>query len=211
MAQVNQNDTASRPPTPTINENEVTISDSSDLTIYVMSVKNGHGQRSLTKFKVKKETLAEKSDYFAASIRFNRANNHTQIILKDDDIIAMHIWLTYLHGSNEVKLRSRSPMHNADITTIWHLINQCDIYGFDGRILSRYFYRWYDKNVKINAMNAEFVRQLALPCHFFDHPLGFQAVTKWLAYNFPGHITELLPVYFKWKHQHLCPPDFVGE
>ncbi|KAJ4299134.1 hypothetical protein N0V90_004378 [Kalmusia sp. IMI 367209] len=44
----------------------------------------------------------------------------------------------------------------------------------------------------------------------FDYAEGFAAVTKWLAYNGVGHITEKRPRGFKWKHMHLCPPDFVG-
>jgi hypothetical protein len=41
-------------------------------------------------------------------------------------------------------------------------------------------------------------------------PQGF-TVTKWLTYNFGGQITEKHLQGFKWKHMHLSPPDFVGK
>ncbi|KAF1951587.1 hypothetical protein CC80DRAFT_204343 [Byssothecium circinans] len=59
-------------------------------------------------------------------------------------------------------------------------------------------------------MNEDFARQLALPCYMFNHAHAFSQVTKWLAYNFAGHITEKRPQGFKWTHMHLSPPDFVG-
>ena len=99
------------------------------------------------------------------------------------------------------------------IQRIWNIINAGDKYLFDGALLSGFFQRWYHRNVDLSGSRADldFVRQLALPCYMFDYAEGFSAVTKWLVYNCVGHITENRPPGFKWKHMHLCPPDFVRE
>ncbi|KAF2280106.1 uncharacterized protein EI97DRAFT_368680 [Westerdykella ornata] len=107
-----------------------------------------------------------------------------------------------------------------DITTIWHVINAGDKYLFsDDEELAdparEFFKLWYAQNVDLDSFTPDlatttFARQLALPCHFFDHPEAFAAITKWLAYNCVGHIQESVPVKFKFVHLHLCPPDFVG-
>ncbi|KAF2634057.1 hypothetical protein P280DRAFT_414639 [Massarina eburnea CBS 473.64] len=90
------------------------------------------------------------------------------------------------------------------------MINAGDKYQFDGTILIGFFENWFAANVNMGSMDADFARQLALPCYMFDHAKGFSDITKWLAYNFGGHITENRPAGFRWKHMHLSPPDFVG-
>ncbi|KAF1848908.1 uncharacterized protein K460DRAFT_279288 [Cucurbitaria berberidis CBS 394.84] len=97
-----------------------------------------------------------------------------------------------------------------DIDCIWHIINMGDKYLFDGEILQGFFKRWYAANNNLDQKGVDFARQLALPCYVFDHAQGFADVTKWLAYNAEGHITEKRPPGFKWKHLHLAPPEFVG-
>ncbi|KAF2133803.1 hypothetical protein P153DRAFT_274428, partial [Dothidotthia symphoricarpi CBS 119687] len=73
-----------------------------------------------------------------------------------------------------------------------------------------FFDLWYKKNVHVGSLDDDLARQVALPCYMFDHASGFAEVTKWLAYNFAGHITEKRPKGFKWHHMRLAPPDFVG-
>jgi hypothetical protein len=234
-----------RAPTPTIDEKTIVLSDSHDITICVLSVKNEDGQRSLTKFKVEKEKLKKHSEYFAASFRFNETQGTREVVLKDDDIGAVWVWLLYLHAENEEDLVYQQDndedgeeeeavledeasernedaerqsdlfesdgVRDTDITRIWHIINAGDKYLLPAYILKPFFEKWYAKNVNPISMDSDLARQIALPCYVFDYALGFTAVTKWLAYEFVGHITEKRPQGFKWKHMHLSPPDFVGK
>jgi len=226
---------APRPPTPTTNERVIVLSENADLTISVYSVKDSDGRRSLTHFKVEKSKLV-KQEYFRSSLRFNSTFSHS-VRLKDDNIEAMRVWLVYIHATNDEEVANeevekteeeraaaalkednkqkslfqRDGVFDTNITRIWHIINLGDKYLFDSTLLQGFFEKWYERNVDILRMEPDFARQLALPCYMFDHAVGFACITKWLAYNFKGHITEKRPPGFKWRHMHLCPPDFVGE
>jgi hypothetical protein len=221
----------------TYGEQIFTISDRSDTTISLLGAKNQQGQYLLTKFEVEEETLTSFSNYFEASIRFNTSYGH-DVELKDDDAGAIRVWLLYMQAAKETAAKRLTPkgpradgyiakerkideatedilferegVATTDITRIWHIIDTGDKYLFDGALLIGFFERWYNRNVDLETMQPDFARQLALPCYMFDYAHGFAQVTKWMAYNIAGHITEKRPPGFKWKHMHLCPPNFVG-
>ena len=236
-----------RSPTPILGGEVVTLSGAADITVCVYSVKDGHGRRTLTQFKVQRDALTLNSKFFTATLRFNSTHNggrSGRVELKDDDIGAMHVWLLYMQAAyeserartemrqsaeeqeedcpskrskinddyntgNEDALFQRKGVANTGIARIWYIINAADKYLLDASILQGFFDNWYRKNVDITQMKHDFARQLALPCYMFDHAKGFAEVTKWLAYNFAGHITEKRPEGFRWKHIRLTPPDFV--
>jgi hypothetical protein len=213
----------------------VVLTPTSDTEILVYSVKDQKGQRTLTTFKVSKETIVHNcgaDGYFRKSILFNNKNGHATIELKDDNHLAIAAWLTYMHYEHsngavgcadptDAEKQAKSAQQDAvfakkkfvsvDIDTIWNIINVGDKYLFNGVILQGFFDRWYAAHSDMDAKGIDFARSLALPCLMFDHAQGFAAVTKWLAYNTAGHITEKRPKFFKWQHLHLAPPDFVGE
>ena len=67
-----------------------------------MSTKNGNGQRRIAHFKVDPKSLTTNSEYFTASLRFNKANAHDgNIELKHDDLDAMHVWFIYMQAAKE--------------------------------------------------------------------------------------------------------------
>lgn len=230
-----------RPPTPITGGELVVLSKRSDLTISVYSPKDSQGQRALTKFAVQKDALTAFSEYFTASLRFNsalHAGDSHHVELKDDDIGAMRVWFVYMHAAykseaaadsetderpaKRIKMAAdenaveeaifhRDGVFDTDIERIWHIINAADKYLLDATILQGFFDQWYRKNVDMAQMEADFARQLALPCYMFDHAQGFAEVTKWLAYNFAGHITEKRPKSFRWQHMRFSPPDFVRK
>ena len=90
-----------RSPTPIVDEKVIVLSNNYNITICVTSIKNKYGQRSLAKFKGEKEKLTKHSEYFAASLRFNKNHGPHEVALKDDDIGAMWVWLIYLHAEKE--------------------------------------------------------------------------------------------------------------
>jgi hypothetical protein len=212
-----------------------------NVRIMVSSTKNTNGQRFSARFKADKEKLIQNSGYFKASLRSNHNLGPHAICLQADDVGAMRVWLFYLHAAkvqdeneqeDEVKNNSknedeedpaerveqdslfqRSGIRDTNIAQIWGIITAGDKYLFNASILHGFFKRWYRKNVRVEAFSEhkDFAKKLALPCFMFDYAKGFAEVTKWLAYNNAGHITEKRPEGFKWQHMHLCPPDFVGE
>jgi hypothetical protein len=155
--------------------------------------------------------MVAKSAYFKANLSFNASHGHGNPRLQDDNIVAMHIWFLLMH---DVAYEDWDFKRSITITTIWHVINAADKYLIEGELAvagKDFFDKWYQENVHTWSLDEDFARQLALPCHFFDHVKGFAKCTEWLAYNYAGHISELRPVSFKWKHLHLCPPDFVRK
>jgi len=187
--------------------------DSFDITVKEPQ-KNGTPGASW-KFAVSRSRLVEKSAYFRRCLSFNVTNGHGAPNLQDDNILSMHIWLLCMHDvayadwPGSVKTR-------IDIETIWHVVNAADKYLFEDELAKagqNFFKQWYSDNVPRWSEGSDLVlaKSLAFPCHFFDHAEAFAEVTKWLAYNCPGHITENRPFAIKFKHMHLCPPDFVGE
>ncbi|KAF2654408.1 hypothetical protein K491DRAFT_679674 [Lophiostoma macrostomum CBS 122681] len=191
----------------------VTIVPDSDLTILVLGPKDNNGKRTSTAFKVKSDVLKEKSQHFRSNIKFNKTGGFNHIRLEDDEIKAMRICFKLLHSTDEEEAIPEVVIRNITIAEIWGLVVACDKCFFDDELeppLISLFEKWYDANVDMTKMHEDYARQLALPCVFFDHAEGFAAITKWLAYNCDGHISEKRPINLKWKHMHLCPPDFVG-
>lgn len=117
---------------------------------------------------------------------------------------------SYSDRAAEEALFAQGVVKDTNIDRMWHIINAADKYLLDASILRGFFDLWYKKNVHISFVEDDLARQVALPCYMFDHAEGFAEVTKWLAYNHSGHITEKRPDGFKWNHVRLAPPEFAG-
>jgi hypothetical protein len=180
MAHVHPRAIMVRPQQSDLNSSVINIEKYFNLVITVKSLKNDRGERYIAHFEVSKEVLRAYSDYFAASLRFNPANNHSRIILEDDDINAFNIWLLCMHLREDRELFSHSVVREANITTIWHMIDLGDKYRFDGRIekVRGFFETWWRLHVVMKQMKVDFARQLALPCFVFDHASAFAEITR---------------------------------
>jgi len=212
MAAEQARDEPPRPPTPTYGDETIEISHNSDLTVVVMSTKNGNGQRRIVHFKVDSKSLTTNSEYFTASLRFNSANGYNgNIELKDDDLAAMHVWLIYMQaakekedaeehagGDNHAKRRrlessqdravelalfEKDVVKDTDIDRIWHIINAADKYLLDATILRGFFDLWYKKNIQVSFLEDELARQVVLPCYLFDYPEGCVLIV-WIEVGF---------------------------
>ncbi|PSN72284.1 hypothetical protein BS50DRAFT_248186 [Corynespora cassiicola Philippines] len=106
-------------------------------------------------------------------------------------------------------------VYSTSIEGIWEIIAIADKYLLNPSLLGSFFKLWFRENANLHSMGVgaarQLARQLALPCYFFDFAEGFAYVTKFSAYNHIGHIMESRPQGFKWQHQDLEPPNFVGE
>jgi len=185
----------------------IVIVNNSDFTVRVIEQvqpRVGAKQRHITDFKVSKEKLITKSEYFRGMFRYSKSDK-TTAELEGDTRVSMELWLRVLHED------ALGHLHEMPRMEIWHVIRAGDKYIFNFKDLRPWFDEWYDRNVEEQELDSEIARELAFPCWVFDHAVGFAHVTKWLVYNFPGHITEQNPIGPKYRHIHLAPPDFVGE
>ncbi|KAF2871513.1 hypothetical protein BDV95DRAFT_618910 [Massariosphaeria phaeospora] len=191
----------------------------SDLKISVSSPKDSKGKICRAIFEVSSEILKKHSEYFAASLRFNKCNGHSQVELEGDNIEAMFIWILYMHSKEEGHTEEwqdklfydNSVTRGAHVSTIWYILEAGDKYLFKSSLLQGFSRRWYTKNVNFTKLSVYLVQTLPVPCYMFSHAKGYMEVTKWLAYNSVGGIQENEPPRSNWKHLPLVAPDFVGR
>lgn len=185
----------------------ITVADKdADLIIEIVEydeeMKDGNDDRPIRKrieFLVSREVLVKSSQYFTillCSTKYGEANKDF-ITLHDNRVASMAIWFRVLHGIE--------PDYDVELDEMWHLAAACDKYHFEITKLKDWFAKWYQKQpiehwLRKQAPNP---RSLLYPCWVFDHPLGFIRVTKFLAYNCTGHITEHNPT--KFYNPHLLP------
>ncbi|OCL09932.1 hypothetical protein AOQ84DRAFT_290291 [Glonium stellatum] len=185
----------------------VSLAKPSNLSIQVIEKAIGNSpneeQHHITKFKVVKDTLTKNSKYFSKMLLSQFAEAKKDIVtLEDDSTIAMELLLRSLHGVDVDHL------YEVPLKEVWHVIAAADKYQINLERLRAWFKVWYRLNgekIELDDFNA---RELAYPCYIFNHAHGFARVTKWLAYNFAGHITEHNPTVY--PHLHLAPHHFVG-
>ena len=193
----------------------ITVADKDgDLTIEIVEydeeMKDGNNDRPVLKrieFLVSREVLVKSSQYFTVllcSTKYGEANKDF-IALHDNRVASMAIWFRVLHGIE--------PDYDVELDEMWHLVAACDKYQFDITELEVWFAKWYQKQpiehwLKLSMKNAvgnqaPDPRSLLYPCWRFNFPAGFMRITKFLAYNRIGHITEHNPT--KIYHFHLPP------
>ena len=181
------------------------IDENGDLTVEVVEyddeLKNGNGNRSVKRtqqFRVSKEVLSKDSTVFAAMFvpTHWRESQMELVKLEDDSVASMDIWLRILHGTDLV--------YDVPLEEMWRLVAACDKYHFNLGILKPWFAVWYQK-YDINQYYRNWgskdshgtirlkPQSLLYPCYIFDHAEGFMRATRFLSYNFVGHITEYNP------------------
>lgn len=159
-------------------------------------------------FEVTRKTL-EDIEYFTAVFKSNTFADTGRDFyeVKEDNPAALKIWMQLLHGNLD------SSSYAVDITTVWHVLIVAHKYGFDalGKEAKGWFKKWYKTN-KSNFSITD-CRELLYPCYHFDEAEGFAAITKRLAYNNVGHITERRPegVPAIQKQHRLDSTRVIGE
>ena len=124
--------------------------------------------------------------------------------------IATELWFAILRCEDVSKL----PEHLLvmPLKEVWNVIGvgaKFDICYQSLEVLRPWFAKWYERNCRNATLDRELGQQLALPCFVFNHAEGFMKVTKWLAYNFSGHIIEKNPT--EHRGLHLEPRAFAGK
>ena len=135
----------------------IVVASNSDFTVRVVErVQPGIGvkQRYITDFKVSKEKLITKSEYFRGMLRYSKSDK-TTAELKGDTRVSMELWLRALHGD------ALGHLHEMPLVEIWHVIRAGDKYIFNFQDLRRWFDEWYDQNVEEQELDSEIARGLA--------------------------------------------------
>lgn len=84
------------------------------------------------------------------------------------------------------------------LTPVSSLASLCDMLNADQGMLSGYFGGWYQKH-QHNFNSIKACRTLLFSSWYFDEPKALLAATRFLAYNYAGHITEHNPTkLYRW-------------
>ncbi|KAL2075341.1 hypothetical protein VTL71DRAFT_284 [Oculimacula yallundae] len=129
----------------------------------------------------------------------------TTVDLCDENVAAVELWMKVLHD----KVNGES-FKTTTIETIWIAIEASRFYFFQLELLGPWFAEWLGVKggKRLTNFSIDELRQLMYLCHEFDNAEGFAIVTRRLAYENEGHITELNPT--KFHHLHLQPRIISG-
>lgn len=159
-------------------------------------------------FKVTSKILVEESTYFSGMFRTEWRESSTEIVLKHDKAKAMEALLQFMHGVTVA-------VDSLSIPDVWHLIKTADKYLFPLEKMAVWFMKWFGHQLEKKSAGdyqtleeCEFERQLLFPCWAFDYATGFQYLTRHLAYNMGGHITESNPTRLRETH---LPPRVIQQ
>jgi hypothetical protein len=120
----------------------------------------------------------------------------TAIDLLEDDPTAMKFWFQLVHTGTAGK--------DVDLTSIWEILAIAHKYELDPKSehAKTWFQGWWAIR-RLRAFDFEDYQALLFPCHTFDYAPGFACVTKYLANNATGHITEKRPTGIRYDHLRL--------
>ncbi|KAL8927263.1 MAG: hypothetical protein Q9208_002439 [Pyrenodesmia sp. 3 TL-2023] len=144
-------------------------------------------------FAVKREVLIKSSGYFRAMLNpkygFKEEKTKT-IVLKEDNAVAMEIWLRILHNT----LVQAS--YNAEASTVRTLFIIADKYQFAPSLLRGWFQVWFPRWTQIHQDYRTHLREyknMVWFCLFFDNAWAFALVTRVLVYYTIGPVTVIVP------------------
>jgi hypothetical protein len=176
------------------------------VTEYDYAVSDIDGERPVLKvayMKVSRKILQEASSVWR--VVFNKSGPWDEsprllVDLNDDTVVSLELWLRCLNGA------MTEDMYKIPVEEIWHSPEVCRKYFLKVEMLNAWFTLWWDSQDQ-DHMKIDNMRELLYPCHEFEHSIGFSFLTKFLAYNVAGHITEN-PTHHRYLHlgHHVIRP-----
>ncbi|KAK8191559.1 hypothetical protein HDK77DRAFT_476580 [Phyllosticta capitalensis] len=153
----------------------------------------------VTDFEVQKDILTTKSPVFSSMLgsHWREAGENT-VELHEDTFIsttALEIWFRVFHD----KINQDEHCKGVTRAQLWHLCEAAVKYGFRRADLKDWFGSWFDQ-VEGSELSEQIARELLYPCFAFGNIHAFARVTKYLAYNATGYITEVNPTPFRGLH-----------
>ncbi|KAM0721906.1 hypothetical protein Q7P37_002831 [Cladosporium fusiforme] len=142
--------------------------------------------KAIHEFEVSKTDL-KNNDYFRRVITPGFADTgQSSYQLHEDDPVALKFWLQILHKSLD------DSSLDVTISTVWFVLKLADKYDFNPfhADVKKWLTDWLAQN---QPETEDAYREILYPCWVFDHAAGFADATKYLVYNFVGHITEKRP------------------
>ncbi|KAJ1326893.1 hypothetical protein MN608_08342 [Microdochium nivale] len=153
------------------------------------------------------EGSGDAPEYFRILLQSRLREAGQQIVtLVGDNVHAFGVWMRILHRSD---LDDAYP--ETTIPMPWKVIAVAKKYGLEPKDARAWFTEWFRRNERdLSTLEqkaegekpphgarrdqiANHTHMLLLPCRAFDHGEAFLQVTRTLAYNVAGHISELKP------------------
>ena len=163
------------------------------------SAKRKRGPVRATHFRVQKDVLVDRSDYFARMLQSGgfRESGSDEITLTGDDPDAMEVWLCQFHESD------MEHTYELPVNGVTEVLAIAQKYQFKVPILRNWFSVWLEHGGKKAGSD-----ELLYPAFAFDDAKLFAKVTKDLVYRGGDALREIE------RAEHLglhLPPRFIGE
>ncbi|TVY41386.1 hypothetical protein LSUB1_G003251 [Lachnellula subtilissima] len=157
--------------------------------------------RILVSMKVTKQILISNSKSFATMFRARETEKMSFSVAKqavidfedDDNAICIEIWLRAIHPNAMV-----DSMYDMDIKHVWNTLQASRRFDFQLEKLNNWFAEWIVRKGgdDCSRFKTSELAQIFYPCQEFDEPKNFAQVTRRLAYEVAGHISDDNPTRY---------------
>lgn len=155
--------------------------------------------RVLVTFQVSTQVLKDHSTFFTQSFSSPwRRPGQLEFDLGEKHVAALELCLRVLHGNLD------DDSYKIKIADIWFAIQFCRKYLLPIEKLNDWFAEWARRNgaTFMGSFNLDELRLLLYPCFELDYAHGFANVTRRLAYEVSGGISEDNPIGDWGLHLH---------
>jgi hypothetical protein len=150
-------------------------------------------------FKVNRQVLRDNSAFFRSDFSVDWSASGQEVFdLGEEHVVALGIWLRVVHKTLV------DGNYTVDLIHVWHVIELGRKYLFEGEKLNEWFEKWMEKKGGDGALGFQLdeLRQLVYPCYQLQNAQGFADVTRRLAYETEGHVSEYTPRGYHHLHVH---------
>ncbi|TVY13000.1 hypothetical protein LARI1_G008885 [Lachnellula arida] len=174
-----------------------------DLRLYTTKNATGHQFNSASDGKpiagkicvqltVSRKVMVESSSYFKAMLSNNWAESWQSVVdIECEHPVSAELWYRVFHKSP-----IPNDMYDIPIDMIGNVIQYGglvqEVRGSDVDLEE--LCKWFEKRLEgldLLTITTDELEMLLYPCYAFNHAQGFATVTKRLAYEISGHITEI--------------------
>ncbi|TVY32541.1 hypothetical protein LOCC1_G008768 [Lachnellula occidentalis] len=185
---------------------QVTIIDPNgdlDLRLYTTKDATGHQFNSASngrpivgkihgQFKVSRKVMVDSSSYFKAMLSSNWAESRQSVVdIECERPTSAELWYRVFHKS-----LVPDSLYDIPIDMIGNVIQYGglvqEVKGSDADLeeLREWFKKCLER-LDLPKITTDELKMLLYPCYAFNHAQGFATVTKRLAYEMSGHVTEI--------------------
>ena len=185
----------------------IKVAGDSDCTIRVVvkDATNDPPARHAVDFRVHRQTVAASSNFLKVMLTSRDFADTGKDVVEFTEITPTVMLIILFRVHAQLAERMQGVLQQPQLEHFWELAAKIDEFGLDIKRFKGRFERWRLSNIKLLEERPQ---DLLYPTWEFDDAIGFQRITKHLAYNHVGHIVEGNPTKFR---QYHLPERVIGK